>query len=131
VVADRTCVRGPSIVMKETYRPRYVEHLPIFMVGSGVLECLQANYDAALSKRLPSRIWTNRARKWTWLPYSRFLSCAIWRWRMWRYERHSVTMNVRIFGKITPALWNAYTSYIPFLHNRQSDWSLTTVISVF
>jgi hypothetical protein len=130
VVPVRTHVRGPSIVMIETYRPRYVEHLPIFMVCSGVLVCLQANYDAALSKRLPSRIWTNRARKWTWLPYSRFLSCVIWRWRMWRYERHAVTMNIRIFGKITRALWNAYTSYIPFLRNRQSDWNLTAMISV-
>jgi len=80
VVADRTCVRGLSVVITNgMYQPRYVEHLPIFMVCSGVLKRLQANYDAALSKRLPSRIWTNRAGKWTWLPYSRFLSCVIWR----------------------------------------------------
>ena len=57
VVADRTRVRGLSLViMNETYQPPYVEHVPTFMVCIGVLRRLQADYDAALSKRLPSRI---------------------------------------------------------------------------
>ena len=120
VVANRTCVRGLSVVIVNgTYQPPYVEHLPLFMVCSGVLRRLEANYDAALSKRLPSRIWTNCARKWIWLPYGCFLSCLVWRWRMWRYERHHERTN---FGKITPALWNASTFYFSVTGKAIEVW---------
>ena len=121
VVADRTCVRELSVViMNGTYQPPYVEHLPIFMVCSGVLLRLQANYDAALSKTLPSRIWTNRVRKWTWLRYSRLLSCVNWRWRMWRYERHAgtITMNVRVSIKSLQHVGMRLLSISPYSTKR-------------